>query len=100
MLVFGVLRLPAPAVAPVHVLGEWQASRVARSHAALMRRPGFRVERLERLSSVRVRVCWSEPGYLSPIDGRDRGCDIVELRGGQWWLFDDSVLGAGWVRWL
>lgn len=96
-----LLLLPATAEAPTtQRLEAWQAKRIARSHAKLQDRPGFRVESIRRTDRYKVRVCWSEPGYLLPDDGRDFGCDRVELRGRQFWIYDDSVLGAGWVRWL
>lgn len=95
------LAFPAHAVAPVAPqLRFWQAKRVARAHGREQLRPDFRVESMRRLARSRVRVCWSEPGYLGPLDGRDYGCDVVERRRGQWWIRDDSVMSGIWVRWL
>ena len=69
------------------------------------RAPGLRAQTLEsttliesarRVNRFTVRVCWSEPGYLSPLDGRDHGCDFVQLRDRTFWLRDGSVWdGAG-----
>jgi hypothetical protein len=70
-----------------------------RSHARDQWRPDFRIEKVRRIDGQKIRVCWSEPGYLSPAEGRDYGCDVVELRGRQWWLKDDST-GGTWMRWL
>lgn len=104
LLVAAGLAFPATAHAPVATgppsLREWQAKRVTVAHARAQRRPGFRVERTARLGVYRIRVCWSEPGYLGPLDGRDYGCDLVERRGYELWLRDDAVMGGFWVRWL
>jgi hypothetical protein len=98
--VLAALLFPATATAPTGVRVEfWQAKRIVRANAALQRRPGFRVERVRRIDRTTVRVCWSEPGYLLPMDGRDVGCDVVRLRGREFWVFDDST-GGGWLRWL
>jgi hypothetical protein len=101
--ILGLLTFPATALAPTPnptTLQFWQASRVVRSHAKLQHRPDFRVERRVRINRRTVRVCWSEPGYLTPADGRDYGCDIVQLRGREFWLKDDAVLNGYWLRWL
>ena len=100
----GALAFPAFAQAPIATTGEllhgWQARKVVRANAALNFRPDFRIERVRRVDASEVRVCWSEPGYLTAAEGRDHGCDVVSLRGREFWLFDDSVMGAGWKRWL
>lgn len=98
------LAVPASALAPrsraERSLQVWQASRIVRSHAALEERPDFRIESTRRMNRLTVRVCWSEPGYLSPADGRDAACDLVQLRGGSFWLRDGSIMEGRWIRWL
>lgn len=76
----------------------WQAKRVVKSRALIQGSAQFRIESVSRINNSTVKVCWSEEPYLPP--GRDVGCDKVQRRGTEWWLFDDSVLGAGWGRWL
>jgi hypothetical protein len=88
---------PAPSDPRLRV---WQATRVVWSHAALQQRPDFRIESTRRVNRFTVRVCWSEPGHLSPLDGRDHGCDVVQLRDRAFWLRGSSVLGGRWIRWL
>ena len=78
----------------------WQASRIVRSDAALEQRPDFRIESRRWVNPRTVRVCWSEPGYLSSDDGRDTACDLVQLRRGTFWLRDGSILTGRWIRWL
>lgn len=82
----------------VPALYEREAANLVRGHAGWQRRPDFRVESMRRLSRYRWRVCWSEPGYLGPDDGRDYGCDLAERRGYRYWIKDDST-GGSWVRW-
>lgn len=78
----------------------WQAKRVDSAYALENLRPDFRVERAARINRRTVRVCWSEPGYVLPMDGRDYGCDLVQRRSYEWWIRDDSVGSPFWVRWL
>lgn len=99
--VAGYLDAAGETAAAGPVLPSSSAARVVRARAALQHRPDFRVESTARRSATRVRVCWSEPGYLSPDDGRDVGCDLVELRGcGQYWVRDASSVVPVWRRFL
>jgi hypothetical protein len=88
--------VPAEAAGPIATTGEvtlhvWQAKRLVGWNAREGYRPDFRIESARRVDARTVRVCWSEPGYLAPEDGRDYGCDMVQLRGRQWWLRDGSL---------
>lgn len=99
---------PPLASAPVEVapgrdrveLKLWQASRVARANADLTNREAYRVRYMRRLSPARVLVCWRDEPYIEEPGEVDIGCDRVELRGREFWLYDDSILGLGWRRWL
>lgn len=82
-------------------LTKWQASRIARSRAHLMGRHTYHVIKMKRLNPVKIAVYWRErEGYLGLRGGSDFGRDVVERRGYELWFYDDSLLGAGWSRWL
>jgi 3'-phosphoadenosine 5'-phosphosulfate sulfotransferase len=86
--------------APVK-LERWQAMRVVKANARMQRRDELYIARTERLSPRRIRVCWRDPDDYIGLPGEvDVGCDRVELRGREFWLYDDSMLGLGWRRWL
>jgi hypothetical protein len=97
--IIAAARADGPTANTGEVIQFWQAKRIVRANAAILQRPDFRITQVARVNGLTVKVCWSEPGYVEPDQGRDYGCDIVQKRGREWWLRDDST-GGGWLRWL